>query len=178
MIRRLIRRKGLETEDGRRHIDHWKKELIELIGQYDTLLFTVNELEVDAVKENLNTVLEYVGKCLETTKCSPKARMQIDMAVEEIFINIACYAYAHKKEVGRATVRVETTEDPLTVMLTFMDNGEPFDPLEKKDPNVNLPAEERGVGGLGIFLVKQTMDEVKYTYEYGTNILTLKKNLA
>ena len=178
MIRRLIRRKGLETEDGRRHIDHWKKELIELIGQYDTLLFTINELEVDAVKENLNTVLEYVGKCLESTKCSPKARMQIDMAVEEIFINIACYAYAHKKEVGRATVRVETTEEPLTVMLTFMDNGEPFDPLAKKDPNVDLPAEERTVGGLGIFLVKQTMDEVKYSYEYGTNILTLKKNLA
>ena len=73
---------------------------------------------------------------------------------------------------------METTEDPLTVMLTFMDNGEPFDPLRKQDPNVELSAEEREVGGLGIFLVKQTMDEVRYTYEYGTNILTLKKNLS
>ena len=63
-------------------------------------------------------------------------------------------------------------------MMTFMDNGEPFDPLQKQDPNVSLSAEERKVGGLGIFLVKQTMDEVKYSYEYGTNILTLKKNLS
>ena len=62
-------------------------------------------------------------------------------------------------------------------MLTFMDNGEPFDPLKRSDPNVQLSAEERGIGGLGIFLVKQTMDEVRYRYEYGTNILTLKKNL-
>lgn len=177
MIRRLIRRHGLETEEGRRQIDHWKAELIGLLGQYDTLLFTVNELEVDASRENLSLVTEYVDRCLDKTVCPPKARMQIDMAVEEIFINIASYAYAHKAEGGRATVRVETTEDPLSVMLTFMDNGEPFDPLKRSDPNVQLSAEERGIGGLGIFLVKQTMDEVRYRYEYGTNILTLKKNL-
>jgi len=178
LVRRLIRRHGLETEEGRRQIDHWKAELIELIRQYDSLLFKVNELEVPAVRENLNQVMEYVDRCLEGTACTPKARMQIDMAVEEIFINIASYAYAHREDGGNATVRVETMNNPLSVMMTFMDNGEPFDPLQKQDPNVSLSAEERKVGGLGIFLVKQTMDEVKYSYEYGTNILTLKKNLS
>ena len=177
MIRRSIRRKGLETEQGRKEIEHWKKELLELIDKYDTLLFSVNELVVEAKKENLQQVIDFVDEHLEKTECPMKAEMQIDMAVEEIFVNIASYAYAHEDNIGKAVIRVETLEDPLRVVLTFMDNGMPYDPLAKGDPDVTLGADEREIGGLGIFLVKNTMDDVTYEYKDGRNILTIRKNL-
>ncbi|MBR3991274.1 MAG: ATP-binding protein, partial [Clostridia bacterium] len=112
---------------------------------------------------------------LEICDCSPKAQMQMDLAVEEIFVNIANYAYAPDK--GRATVRVEVSDDPVTVTITFTDRGVPYDPLKKDDPDVTLPAGEREVGGLGIFLTKQIMDDLSYEYRDGQNILTLKKKL-
>ena len=100
---------------------------------------------------------------------------QIDLAVEEIFINIAKYAY--KPDKGRATVRVEVNDDPVQVKITFLDHGKPYDPLAKEDPDVTLSADERPVGGLGIFMVKQSMDDVIYEYKDGANILTLVKSL-
>ena len=103
-----------------------------------------------------------------------KAQMQIELAVEEIFVNIAKYAYS--PEVGRAKVRVELEQDPLKVIITFIDQGMPYDPLAKEDPDVTLSAEQRDIGGLGIFLTKQTMDDVEYEYKEGQNILTIKKN--
>ena len=104
-----------------------------------------------------------------------KEQMQIDLAVEEVFVNIAKYAYAPDK--GRAVVRVEVCDDPVQVKITFLDHGKPYDPLAKDDPDVTLPVEVRPVGGLGIFMVKQSMDDVKYEYKDGTNILTLVKSL-
>ena len=104
-----------------------------------------------------------------------KAQMQIDVALEEIFINIANYAYQPGK--GPATVRVDVTDNPLTVTITFVDHGIPYDPLAKDDPDVTLPADEREIGGLGIFMVKQSMDDVIYEYRDGHNILTIKKAL-
>ena len=101
--------------------------------------------------------------------------MQIEVAAEEIFINIASYAYAPDK--GRATVRVEVSPDPVTVTITFIDQGMPYDPLAKEDPDVTLKAEDRPVGGLGIFMVKKTMDDVTYEYKDGKNILRIKKNI-
>nr|MCR4894057.1 ATP-binding protein [Eubacteriales bacterium] len=105
----------------------------------------------------------------------PKAMMQINVAVEEIFINIASYAYAPDK--GRATVRVEVAGDPVTVTITFIDHGIPYDPLSRQDPDVTKPAEDREIGGLGIFLTRKIMDDLSYDYVDGKNILTLKKNL-
>jgi len=183
MIRRSIRRKGLEDEARRAEIEHWKANLLELLGKTDSLLFErdaaivekCDELELEAVKENLPQVMEYVDKKLEAIDCPLKAQMQIDVAVEEIFVNIASYAYAPDK--GNAVVRVEVTEDPVTVKITFIDHGVPYDPLAKADPDVTLPAEERAIGGLGTFLTKQLMDEVAYEYKDGQNILTLLKNL-
>ena len=102
--------------------------------------------------------------------------MQIDVAIDELFANIANYAYT--PDVGPATVRVEVEEDPLTVVITFIDKGIPYDPLAKEDPDITLSAEEREIGGLGIFMVKQTMDEISYEYKDGQNILTIKKNLT
>lgn len=175
MIRRSIRRKGLETEQGRAEIDHWKGELLELLEKYDTLLYQANELEILAVTENLNEVQEFVDEHLEAAGCSMKVQMQIDVAVEEIFVNIASYAYHPER--GKAMVRVEVTDAPVMVTITFIDHGMPYDPLAKEDPDITLPAEERGNGGLGVFMTKKLMDDVIYEYKDGKNILTLKKSL-
>ena len=175
MIRRSIRRKGLETETGRAEIAFWKEQLLSLLERTDTLLFNPHELEVEAAAENLAMVQTFVEERLAMADCPPKALMQIGVAVEEIFINIASYAYVPQK--GKAIVRVEVSEDPVAVTITFVDHGVPYDPLAKKDPDVGLTAAEREVGGLGIFMTKKIMDDVAYAYEDGKNILTLKKNL-
>ena len=134
-----------------------------------------NRLDISAEVKNLDDVLAFVDEQLERYGCSPKIQMQIDIAVEEIFVNIANYAY--NPDVGPAEIRIETQEDPLSVMITFTDGGVPYDPLKKPDPDVTLPAEERQIGGLGIYMVKKSMDAISYEYKDGKNILTLKKNL-
>ena len=78
---------------------------------------------------------------------------------------------------GEATVRVEVVEEPLSVIVAFIDKGVPYDPLAADDPDTTLSAEERGIGGLGIFMVKKSMDEIAYRYENGRNILSIRKNL-
>lgn len=133
------------------------------------------KLDVVAEIENLDTVLAFVDNKLEKYGCSSKIQMQIDVAVEEIFVNIANYAYNPKT--GSAVISVEVQEKPLAVSITFTDEGVPYDPLEWPDPDVTLPAEERQVGGLGIYLVKKNMDDVSYEHKNGKNILTIKKNL-
>ncbi|MBQ2178012.1 MAG: ATP-binding protein, partial [Oscillospiraceae bacterium] len=175
MIRRSIRRKGLETERGRAEIEHWKKQLLELLEKTDTLVFSPNELELEAVVDNLPEVQSFVEERLEAADCPMKAQMQISVAVEEIFVNIANYAY--KPDKGKAIVRVEVTDKPVAVAITFVDHGVPYDPLAKVDPDVTLAAHEREIGGLGIFMTKKIMDDVAYEYRDGQNILTLKKNL-
>ena len=133
------------------------------------------ELEIDAKLSNLEKVLDFVNSHLSNVECPEKTRIQVDIAVEEIFVNIAHYAY--NPEVGKATIRVEISEKPLTISLTFMDSGKPYDPLSRKDPDVSLSAEQRKIGGLGIYMVKKSMDEIQYSYRNGTNMLTLKKKL-
>ena len=133
------------------------------------------ELDVMAENVNLSRVQAFLSQCLEKVNCPAKAQMQMELAVEEIFVNIANYAYAPDK--GRALVRVEVSDEPVTVTMTFIDKGVPYDPLKRKEPDVTLPAEEREIGGLGIFLTKKTMDYVSYEYRDGQNILTLKKKI-
>ena len=137
---------------------------------------SVNELTIEAEVKNLDNVIDFVNEQLETRDCSIKIQTQIDIAVEELFVNIAHYAY--KPDTGPATVRVELQEEPLAVVITFIDNGVPYDPLAKPDPDITLSAEEREIGGLGIFMVKKSMDDINYEYKNGKNILTIKKNLA
>lgn len=183
LIRRSIRRGGLEDKDRRAEIDLWTKELIELLDRTDTLLFENDlekvqdrkELDVEAVEENLRKVMDFIDGKLEAIGCSMKAQMQVDIASEEVFVNICKYAYHPGR--GRAVVRVEVSEEPVQVKITFVDHGKPYDPLQKDDPDVTLSAEEREIGGLGIFMVKQTMDAIEYEYKDGSNILTLVKNL-
>ena len=134
------------------------------------------ELELTATLANVEAATAFVNAHLEQYHCPPKAKAQIDIAIDELFSNIAHYAY--NPEVGPATLRVETKNDPLTVLITFIDKGVPYDPLLKKDPDVNAPKEERQIGGLGIYLVKKTMDDVVYEYKNGQNILTIKKTIG
>lgn len=136
----------------------------------------MKELELEAKLENLGEVMAFVDEQLETAGCSMKIQMQIDLAVEEIFVNVANYAYS--PEVGPATVRVEVKPDGSAVIITFIDQGVPYDPLAKTDPDVTLSVDERQIGGLGIFLTKKNMDDVTYEYVNGSNVLTLKKNLG
>lgn len=135
----------------------------------------MKELNITATIENIETVTAFVNEQLEAYDCPMKAQMQIDIAIDELFGNIAHYAY--NPEVGNATVRVEVVEDPLAVIITFIDNGIPYDPLAKEDPNIKLSAEERQIGGLGIYMVKKTMDEITYEYKDGQNILKIKKEI-
>ena len=137
---------------------------------------TQRELTIEALTENLTTVTEFVDQRLEEVDCPMKAQMQIDVALEEIFINIANYAYQPGK--GPATVLVDVSEDPLTVTITFVDHGIPYDPLAKEDPDITLPADQRQIGGLGIFMTKKLMDDVVYEYKEGSNILRLIKKLV
>ena len=135
----------------------------------------MKELTVEAKIENIEAVTDFVNEQLEALDCPMKAQMQIDIAIDELFGNIAHYAY--NPDVGEATVRVDVTEDPLAVVITFIDKGVPYDPLAKADPDITLSAEEREIGGLGIFMVKKSMDDITYEYKSGQNILTIKKNL-
>jgi uncharacterized protein (TIGR02172 family) len=175
MIRRSIRRGGLETPEGRAEIDLWKSELLELLEQVDALTFDPDELELEAVVENLPYVQEFIDSHLEKTGCPPRAQMQIGLAAEEIFVNIASYAYA--PGTGTAVVRIRTQADPKRVTITFLDQGVPYDPLEKPDPDITLSAEERQIGGLGIYMVKKSMDDMKYEYRDGQNVLTIEKTV-
>ena len=135
----------------------------------------MDKLTVEAKTENLEEVLGFVDRHLEALECSPKVSVQIDVAVEELFVNIAHYAYS--PGTGSATIGVEILKDPAAIAITFTDRGKPFDPLAKEDPDITLSAEERQIGGLGIYMVKKSMDEVVYEYKDGQNILRIKKNL-
>lgn len=135
----------------------------------------MKELNIQAAVENISTVTDFVNEQLEAVNCPMKAQIQIDIAIDELFGNIAHYAY--NPDVGPATVRVEVKENPLSVIITFIDNGVPYDPLSAKDPNITLSAEEREIGGLGIYMVKKTMDDITYEYKNGQNILRVKKNI-
>ena len=128
-------------------------------------------LTVEATREAFAQVNEFVDSFLEAHDCPLKAQMQIDLCVEEVFVNIASYAYGDTT----GTAQIDLCGKNGEVTLVFSDEGQPYDPLAKDDPDITLDAQSRQIGGLGIFLVKKNMDEVRYRYENGKNILTLHK---
>lgn len=132
-------------------------------------------IRVPAEVAQLSLINDFIGEELDKYGCSPKVQMQVELAVEEIFVNIASYAY--HPEVGEAEVDVNAGGDPPTITIRFLDHGMPFNPLERSDVDVTQSAESRDIGGLGIMLVKKNMDDVVYSYEDGKNILTIRKKL-
>ncbi len=135
----------------------------------------MNSITVPAEEDRLYEVTEFVDEQLAAYDCSPKMLMQIEIAIEEIFINIASYAY--NPIVGETEVSCEVLQDPLRVVIQFLDGGKPFDPLAKEDPDRSEEAIDEREGGLGIYMVKESMDDVSYTFEDGKNILTIQKKL-
>lgn len=133
----------------------------------------MEKITVDAVVENLQQVIDFATEQLEARDCPMKTVMQTELVVEEVFVNIANYAY--NPEVGSATFCVEFEDNPSAVVMTFIDGGKPYNPLERDDPDTTLDVDERDIGGLGIFLVKKNVDEISYRFEGGQNILTMKK---
>lgn len=134
------------------------------------------EITLAATVENIRCVTDFVEEQLDGMGCAMKAQMQISIAVDEVFANIANYAYPSGE--GEATVRIDASCDGRQAVITFIDSGIPYNPLEKEDPDITLSAEERSIGGLGIFMVKKSMDDMAYRFEDGKNILTLWKTIA
>ena len=130
------------------------------------------ELRVEAKVEALSEVIEFATGTL-TDACPMRERMHIELVTEEIFVNIASYAYSEPG--GFVTIRRSGGEGPEGLTLTFIDGGVPYNPLKKPDPDLTLSAEDRPIGGLGVFLVKKIVDEAHYKYEEGKNILTVRK---
>ena len=135
----------------------------------------MREIRVQAVLDNLNTVIDFIDEVLERAECPLRTVMKINLSVEEIFVNIASYAYA--PNTGYALIQMQELGDPKRVQITFVDEGVPYDPLAKEDPDITLSAEERQIGGLGIYMVKKSMDNMTYEYKDNKNILTIEKNI-
>ncbi len=136
----------------------------------------MQELDVQASDETLHTVLDAIEAYLIKNKCPDDVRTMILICAEEIYVNIAHYAYGGQS--GRAVVQMEVVQDPKVCRVIFKDSGIPYNPLEKEDPDITLSAEEREIGGLGIYMVKQSMDKVEYEYKDGCNILTIEKRIG
>ena len=131
------------------------------------------ELAVSAEIDKLPDVLAFADGLLEQHDCPMKAQMQIDVALEELFVNIAHYAYPDST--GDAVIRMSVGSE--YAEITLIDSGIPYDPLAKPDPDVTLSAQDRPIGGLGIFMTKKLMDDISYEHKDGRNILTIKKSL-
>lgn len=133
---------------------------------------SAEELRLEAKVDKLPVVIDFATGTL-TDACPPKERMHIELVTEEIFVNIASYAYPEGG--GSVVIRRDGGEGAEGLTLTFMDSGVPYDPLQRPDPDLTLSAEDRPIGGLGVFLVKKIVDEAHYEYKEGKNILTIRK---
>jgi anti-sigma regulatory factor (Ser/Thr protein kinase) len=133
------------------------------------------EISVDAKVDNLYKVLDFIEKQLTYTNCGVKFKTQLSVAIEEIFVNIAKYAY--DDGCGIVKIQFSFTTNPDVVTITFIDNGTEYNPLVKEDPDIGLSASDRPIGGLGIYITKKFVDDVTYDYKNNENILTIKKQI-
>ena len=136
----------------------------------------MREMTVNATPEQIGKVVDFVDEQLTTLGCSDEVRTDVDVAIDELLGNIVQYAYG--SQAGTVTVCVDVEMDPPSAVITLMDSGVPFNPLTEERPNTtSLPAKERPLGGLGLFLVKELMDELTYCYQDGHNVLAVRKAL-
>lgn len=133
-------------------------------------------ITISAETQQLDDVLSFINAPLEALGVSEEEKVVIDIAVEEIYVNIALYAYEPGR--GPVTLRWTLEDEPLSIQIDFMDRGTPYDPLAREDPDLTLSAEDRQIGGLGIYMVRKSMDEVSYEYRDGQNCFMMKKLLS
>lgn len=131
------------------------------------------ELTLEATIESIAQVTEFVNAQLDAVGCSVKVQRLINIAIDELFGNIASYAYG--SQTGMVTVRVDVQQDQRLATIVFIDAGIPFDPLKQEDPLPGLTVKERKKGGFGISIVKKSMDSVCYEYVNGHNVMTITK---
>lgn len=131
------------------------------------------EITVSAEINSIPVVTDFIEENLQNANCPPKDIIKFSIALDEILSNIAYYAYGENK--GDVTVILNVYDEPKACSITFIDRGIPYNPLEKDDPDTTVSADERKIGGLGIFMVKKSMDEMIYKYQDGQNVLTIKK---
>ena len=134
----------------------------------------LKEMTIQARVENISLVTAFIEEQLEALDCSMKAQNQIAVAIDELFVNIANYAYP---DTGDVTIQFIFEESSRMVTISFIDQGFPFNPLDVAEPDITESAEKRKIGGLGIFLVKKMMDAMDYRREDGKNILTIRKRI-
>jgi sigma-B regulation protein RsbU (phosphoserine phosphatase) len=135
----------------------------------------MKEKVFSARKDALPEVMAFTEECLESFGCQMKSQMAICVAVEEIFVNIASYAYG--ENTGEASLCFSFDKAERLMTLEVKDEGIQFNPLERDEPDITLSAADREIGGLGIFITKKTMDEISYSYENGKNVLTMVKKI-
>ncbi len=137
----------------------------------------MKEKEIEAEAGKLYELQAFFDEELEKAGCTPELLLELDMVAEEIFVNIASYAYPEDAPEKYGRFGIDFDEKTRTVLMCFRDRGRPYDPLSGKMPDLKLPAEERPIGGLGVFLVKEIMDDVRYEYRDGYNILSAWKKI-
>lgn len=135
----------------------------------------MTELRLLATRESLDTVNAFIEEHMEACACPMRIQMQLLVAVEEIYVNIASYAYEPDK--GDAVIGFDYNADTRTITMVFRDWGVAFNPLMREDPDITLSAEERGIGGLGIYMVKKSMDAFTYERTNGQNVVTIQKKI-
>ncbi|MCR5587302.1 MAG: ATP-binding protein [Lachnospiraceae bacterium] len=134
-----------------------------------------NSIIIDATDDAVTPVQDFIGDKLASYGCKSKTLFEIKLAVEEILVNIISYAY--RPDVGKAEVLCIVREEPMEVIIQFMDSGKPFDPLAYDEVDTSGAMFIEREGGFGIHIVKNMMDSVDYEYKDGKNILRIKKNL-
>ena len=135
------------------------------------------EIVLSADTRELDRLNDFLEAQAEAVDCPPGTLMKIQISAEEIFTNIANYAYPDGQGTAVVTSEIKEENGETIMTISFSDSGQPFDPLAMPDPDITAPAEERNIGGLGIYMVKETMDKVDYSYEKGRNILTITKKI-
>ncbi len=138
----------------------------------------MREIEVDATLENLAKVFDFLHKAFDDLDVDDHIRGQVKMCVEEIYMNITHYAYNPEIGLARVAFAVDDEIKPAKVIITLSDKGKPYDPMTHEDPDLDLDLDDMPIGGLGIYLVKSTMDRVEYELKDGRNVLTMEKRLV
>ncbi|MDO4538276.1 MAG: ATP-binding protein, partial [Coriobacteriales bacterium] len=128
-----------------------------------------------ATIDNVQRAIDFINAELDRRMCPPRVQNRIDIALEELLVNICHYAYADQDEPGKMEVKYVYKGSPSSITVELKDQGVPFNPLEHADPDRSLSFDEIEVGGLGIYMVKKSMDDIAYVYDDGSNVLAFRK---